>query len=266
MPSRIVTLGLPLQAPDAEAVPQRPPPLLITRCAMRSVFLLAVASFLALTGSAHAADGEPAWNWTGCFGGGHTGGVWAESSEWIVSTPGGAHFGQSLGDHGLSGWIGGVQGGCDYQFSDGFVVGIQGDYDFADAVGSHASAQEFGVAYHSKVKGLASASVRLGYAWDRFLGYIKGGAAWERTDYSASTIVVGTAYTASVTRPGWTIGIGGEYAITRFLSGFVEYGYSAFGTRQIGLTPQIAGLRRASVDIKETASVLRVGLSFRFRT
>ena len=71
-------------------------------------------------------------------------------------------------------------------------------------------------------------------------------------------------YTAEVTRPGWTIGVGGEYAFTDFLSGFIEYGYYDFGTRQIGLTPQVAGLGPAFVDIKETRSVVRAGLNFRF--
>ncbi len=65
-----------------------------------------------------------------------------------------------------------------------------------DAEGSHDSALEFGVAYHSKVKSLASVTGRIGYAWDRFLGYVKGGDAWERDNYWATTIVLGTAYTA----------------------------------------------------------------------
>ena len=151
-------------------------------------------------------------------------------------------FGQSLGGHDANSWLGGVQAGCDYQFAGGFVIGIQGDYAWTDAEGSHDSAREFGVAYHSKVKSLASVTGRIGYAWDRFLGYVKGGGAWERDDYWATTIILGTAYTARETRSGWTIGVGGEYAFTNVLSGFVEYNYYDFGTREIGFTPQIAGL------------------------
>src|SRR5215208_3032486 len=109
-------------------------------------------------------------------------------------------------------WLGGVQAGCDYQFAGSFVIGIQGDYAWTDAEGSHDSAREFGVAYHSKVNSLASVTGRIGYAWDRFLGYVRGGGAWERDDYWATTIIVGTAYTARATQPGWTIGVGGEYA------------------------------------------------------
>jgi outer membrane immunogenic protein len=71
-------------------------------------------------------------------------------------------------------------------------------------------------------------------------------------------------YTARETRSGWTVGVGGEYAFTNFLSSFVEYSYYDFGTRDIGLTPQIVGLRPAFVDLKATTSVVRAGLNFRF--
>ena len=238
-------------------------------------FLLGTALLMALVSPAIAADMRtpvykvpppviPAWSWTGCYVGGHAGGLWAKQKEWIVRTPGGDFFGQSLGGHDADSWVGGVQAGCDYQFAGGFVIGIQGDYAWTDAEGSHDSARELGVAYHSRVRSLATATGRIGYAWDRLLGYVKGGGAWERDDYWATTIVVGTAYAARETRSGWTIGVGGEYAFTTFLSGFVEYNYYDFGTGEIGFTPQLAGLRPAFVDIKETKSVVRAGLNFRF--
>ncbi len=238
-------------------------------------FLLGTAALIVLAGPALAADMRrpvykapppvvPAWSWTGCYVGGHVGGLWAKATEWVVRTPGGDFFGELLGGHEAKGWLGGVQAGCDYQFAGGFVIGIQGDYAWADAEGAHDSARETGVAYHSKVRSLASVTGRVGYAWDRLLGYVRGGGAWERDEYWATTIVLGTAYTARPTRSGWTIGVGGEYAFTSFLSGFVEYGYYDFGTREIGLTPQVAGLGPAFVDIKETKSVVRAGLNLRF--
>jgi hypothetical protein len=52
--------------------------------------------------------------------------------------------------------------------------------------------------------------------------------------------------------------------VSNFLSSFVEYNYYDFGTREIGFTPQIPGLRPGFVDIKETKSVVRAGLNFRF--
>jgi outer membrane immunogenic protein len=76
--------------------------------------------------------------------------------------------------------------------------------------------------------------------------------------------LLGTAYTARETRSGWTIGVGGEYAFTNVLSGFVEYSFYDFGTREIGLTPQVAGLGPGFLDIKETKIVVRAGLNVRF--
>jgi outer membrane immunogenic protein len=247
---------------------------IITGAVMRKL-LLGMAALIALVRPAVSADMRapsykasrpllPIWSWSGCYLGGHANGLWAKSQEWIVRTPGAAFFGRSLGEHDVNGWLGGVQAGCDYQFAGGFVVGLQGDIGWTDIEGGHDSALEFGVAYHSKIKSLGSVTGRIGYAWDRFLGYAEGGGAWERDNYWATTIVLGTAYTASETRSGWTIGIGGEYAFTNFLSGFVEYNYYDFGTRQIAFTPQVTGLGPAFVDTKETKSVVRAGLSFRF--
>lgn len=241
---------------------------------MRKIFL-GIAALMALGGPAASADMRapvykapppiaPVWRWTGCYVGGHVGALRTNVDDWIVRTPGGAFVGQSLGDHDARSWIAGVQGGCDYQFVGSFVIGVQGDYAWTDAEGRHDSAREIGVAYHSKAKSLSSVTGRVGYAWDRFLGYVKGGGAWQRDEFWATTIVLGTAYIARETRPGWTVGIGGEYAFTNFLSGFVEYNYYDFGTRQVSLTPQVAGLGPAFVDIKETTSVVRAGINFRF--
>jgi outer membrane immunogenic protein len=99
---------------------------------------------------------------------------------------------------------------------------------------------------------------------DRLLGYVRGGVAWQRDDLWATTTILGTAYAAGSTRPGWTIGVGAEYAFNRSLSSFVEYGYYNFGTSKVEFTPQVAGLSKAFVDITQTTNVLRVGVNYRF--
>lgn len=238
-------------------------------------FLLGICALMVVVSPAISADMRatvykapppivPVWSWTGCYIGAQGGGLWTKQEEWIVRTPGAAFSGRSLGGHDADGWLAGVQAGCDYQFAGGFVVGIQGDYAWTNAEGSHDSALEFGVAYHSRTKSLATITGRFGYAWDRFLGYVKGGGTWERDDYWATTIILGTAYTASETRPGWTIGVGAEYAFTNYLSGFVEYSYYDFGSHDVAFTPQVAGLGPAFVEIKDTTSTVRAGLNLRF--
>ena len=240
---------------------------------MRTV-LLAVAILTALAGQLFVgdawagglagADMPPPVRWTGCHVGGHAGVAWGNSDKWIPRTPGGAFEGVSLGGHGVDGFIGGVQAGCDYQLQNGVVLGAGGDYGWTQADGTHPSTRETGVFYHSETQALASLTGRLGYAFDSVLVYVEGGPAWERVDYSAATTQIGTAYRASDTREGWTVGAGGEYAFSERVTAFVEYAYYDFGTDRITLDPQYTFLPTAFVDIEDTANVIRAGVNLRF--
>lgn len=201
--------------------------------------------------------------WNGCYAGLHAGGLRGEAEDWTVKTPGGTFFGQSLGSHDLSSAVGGVQGGCDIQVSR-FVLGISADYGWADADGQHASALETGVFYSSEIRGTGAVTARVGHSWDRFLGYVKAGVAWQRDIYKARTTQIGTAYRAEETRSGWTVGLGGEYYVTERFTVFAEYEYRDYGTDTIGLTPQIDGLGPASVAITSRTNLLRAGVNLRF--
>ena len=157
-----------------------------------------------------------------------------ERPEHLVRSRAAAFFGQSLGGHDADGWLGGVQAGCDYQFAGGVVIGIQGDYAWTDAKGSNVNLVAPFITDQTRVKSLATVTGRIGYAWERFLGYVKGGGAWERDEYAITTATSVDA--AAETRRGWTIGVGGEYAFTNSLSGFAEYNYYDFGSRDLTFT------------------------------
>lgn len=244
---------------------------------MKKFLLAGVALSAFIAGPAMAADlpvRAPAYkspppivtyfSWTGCYIGGHVGGVWVQK-DWSVGA-GDPFFagGQNFGSHDANGWLGGAQLGCNYQVG-GWVFGIQGDYAWTDASGSGADALN-GIAFpgasiSSNVKGLASVTGRVGYAWDRFLGYVKGGGAWEKDEYSAvAGPFVGSA---SQTRSGWTVGVGGEYAFTNNFTGFIEYNYYGFGNKSVTLVTPIGGIYDV-VDIKENKSVVKVGLNWKF--
>jgi hypothetical protein len=93
-------------------------------------------------------------------------------------------------------------------------------FRFRSAPAFHVSPLFPGFINHTKVDSLASVTGRVGYGWDRFLGYVKGGGAWERDKYDFSNgVIIGTL---EDTRSGWTIGIGGEYAFTNFVTGFTS--------------------------------------------
>jgi outer membrane immunogenic protein len=243
---------------------------------MKKLLVAGIAVSALLGGAANAADlARPVpvpvyrpppvvvtyFTWTGCYVGVNAGGVWA-NKEWINAVPGFAAT--SLGTHSANGWLGGAQGGCNYQTGN-WVLGIQGDYDWANATGSNANIL-FPITNQSSIRSLSSVTGRVGYAWDRFLLYAKGGGAWEHDDYS---VLIGgfTLATASETRSGWTVGIGGEYAFLDWITGFVEYDFYDFGTRTNTFntcTVAACGAVTFPVDVKDTKNVVKVGLNFKF--
>ena len=234
---------------------------------MKKMLLAGTALATLVSGSAMAADLRPArapiytkapmmapaFSWTGCYVGGNAGGLWSNET-WSLATTGAAQSTQNI-----SGGLAGGQIGCNYQVST-WVFGIQGDYDWANASGSAADAAFAGAMDQSNVKSLASVTGRAGYAWDRFLGYVKGGGAWVNDNYSV-TSAAGLVASGSETRNGWTLGVGGEYAFTDWLTGFAEYDYYNFGTTTDTLT---GPLGTATSNIKQNVSVAKGGVNFKF--
>jgi outer membrane immunogenic protein len=245
---------------------------------MKTLFGAGVLSALLISGAAMAADmpvkavykAPPVeyFSWTGCFIGGNAGGLWARK-EWASRDQffaGAAPIpvGTSYGTHDLNSWVGGVQAGCDYQFGGGFVIGIQGDYDWSNANGSSNNLLSVTSGDRSRIRSLASVTGRIGYAFDRALLYVRGGGAWERDNYEFYTLTTGTFFAnASETRGGWVVGAGLEYAFTNMFSGFVEYDYYDFGTRTNNFVLVNGGVG-PSTDIRERKSVIRLGLNLRF--
>jgi outer membrane immunogenic protein len=243
---------------------------------MKKLFMAGVALTALAAAPATAADiARPVYkapppvvavfSWTGCYVGAHIGGLWARK-DWSRSAGdtffGNLPAGASFGSHDADSWLGGFQAGCDYQFAGAFVVGIQGDYAWTDAEGSNVNVSVPIANDRSSIRSLSTITGRVGYAWGRFLGYVKGGGAWERDRYDITSAGT-TFFTASETRSGWTLGVGGEYAFTDSLSGFAEYNYYDFGTRQNTFAFATC-CTTALIDVKETKSVVRAGLNWRF--
>jgi outer membrane immunogenic protein len=238
---------------------------------MKKMLLVATAIVTVVSGSALAADMSkpppapmyskapmiaPAYSWTGCYLGGNIGGLWT-TTNWTV-----AANGQAITNQNISGFLGGGQAGCNYQVSS-WVFGVQGDYDWTNANTATADMAAVTLTDHTNIKSLASATGRVGYAWDRYLGYVKGGGAWENENYSTTFTATGATFsTASETRTGWTVGVGGEYAFTDWLTGFAEYDYYGFGTKTNTFTTSVPSTQLA--NIKETQSVAKAGFNFKF--
>jgi hypothetical protein len=74
------------------------------------------------------------YSWSGCYFGGQLGQMWARQ-DW-TDRMGPPAFGRSSGNLDATGFVGGVQGGCNYQTGP-IVFGVQGDYLWANARGSN---------------------------------------------------------------------------------------------------------------------------------
>jgi len=256
---------------------------------LKALLLAGTAAFLG--GSALAADlparmpvKAPAvaaapYSWTGCYIGGHAGAGWGRTA---ISDPNatGSPFGPitrtpdaTIGMHDTGAVVGG-QVGCDYQFASNWVVGLAGDFSWAKIDGQ-ANDPFFGgkdgvnpLTLESHTNFLASATGRVGYAWDHYLLYAKGGAAWSHNKYAVNNFDCSFAFqpcfaSASETRMGWIAGGGLEWAFVRNWSVLVEYDHYGFGTKGVTFVDAVHGgslLFNEKLDF----DVVKVGLNYRF--
>lgn len=188
----------------------------------------------------------PVFSWTGFYVGGHIGYGWSQ-------------FSADGDSRTAKGFLGGVQGGFNYQI-DQFVIGVEGEYAWANV---KADEPLFAGTLTLKNDYFASAAGRLGYAFDRILLYGKVGAAWTRDKWDATDGFGGTA-TATSARTGWLFGAGVEYALFESISVKLEYNYLMFPQ----VTPIFATGGGLTVDgsagVKLNTQLVKLGLNYRF--
>src|SRR6185436_20499852 len=126
-------------------------------------FVLGVAALAAMAAPAFAADMQPrpytkapaytapqvVYNWTGFYIGGHAGGAFAGNNSLQGSD---ARF------------LGGVQGGFDYQFAPNWVMGAEAQYSWLSG-NAVSAAFPNGYLYTNDRRGIGSVTGRLGYTW-----------------------------------------------------------------------------------------------------
>src|SRR5665811_1945669 len=108
----------------------------------------------------------PAYNWTGFYVGINGGGGWGHS-DW--SNPSGT------ADAKLSGSLVGGTLGYNYQVGQA-VFGLEGDIDWSNIRGTATCGVTFSCT--TRDSWLGTARGRIGYAFDRFLPFVTGGAAF----------------------------------------------------------------------------------------
>jgi outer membrane immunogenic protein len=220
---------------------------------MKRLFL-ALVSVAALTGTAAAADLSrpmpqpyykapvvaPAFSWTGFYIGLNGGGGFGRSA-W-----------DSTGSFNTSGGLVGGTIGYNYQIGQA-GIGLEGDVDWANINGT--TNNLCGLGCKTKDSWLSTVRGRLGYAADRFMPYITGGAAFG--DIKAST--PGFAG-ASTTNAGWTIGAGLEFAVAQNWSLKAEYLYVDLGKLNCGISCGAA----VTDNVSFTTNLVRAGVNYHF--
>jgi outer membrane immunogenic protein len=169
-------------------------------------------------------------------------------------------FGDEGSHHASGGTIGG-QVGYRWQMAS-WVFGLEAQGNWADFRGSNASLQFLGQANQTKIDSFGLFTGQWGYAWDRTLLYVKGGAAVTDNKYTAiSTLppLVGID-TARETRWGASLGAGIEYAFAPGWSLGFEYDHLFMGNRDVS-SP--TGFLIAD-HIKEDVDLFTARLNYKF--
>ncbi|MDE2332608.1 MAG: porin family protein [Bradyrhizobium sp.] len=186
------------------------------------------------------------YNWTGFYIGGHVGGAFA-------------------GDNSLQGsdgrFLGGVQGGFDYQFASNWVIGAEAQYSWLTGDNNTGVLLPSGALVSGNTDQLGSVTGRLGYAWGPTLLYAKGGYAW-RDDPHYGVSIGGTpaAFTTDGNhRDGYTLGAGLEYMFATNWSAKFEYQYYNFGNTTFTSPASVAGAR-----FQDDEHTVKAGLNYRF--
>jgi|SRR5665213_1835018 len=224
--------------------------------------LLGTAAMIAFAAPALAADlpartytkapaytaPQAVYNWTGFYIGGNVGGAFA-------------------GNNSLEGsdgrFMGGVQGGFDYQFAPNWVIGAEAQYDWLSNNSNGGVAFSGGSTATANTSQLGSATGRLGYTWGPTLLYAKGGYAWRNND---NINVMSGGFPAAFTtggdrKDGYTVGAGLEYMFAPNWSAKLEYQYYNFGNTTFGAgsPPDVIGTR-----FRNDENTVKAGINYRF--
>jgi outer membrane immunogenic protein len=202
-------------------------------------------------------------DWSGLYLGIHGGAGWSKSSSELTGPRGLQALVDTLGipdsgSYDLDGFLAGGHVGLQRQFG-GLVLGVEASFTGGRLRDSSTTAFDgvlglpplAGVAWDgettssTKIGEIFTATGRIGYAWDRWLGYVKGGYASAKVSNSSFTSVDVTACAlfacaqasgggstrSDARHDGWVVGGGFEYMITPNVTFGLEYNYIDLGAK-----------------------------------
>jgi high affinity Mn2+ porin len=232
---------------------------------MKGLFFAGIV-LIALAGCARAADlsgaisvkAPPAatlyYDWTGFYVGGHVAYSVGRANS-TLSDPD-----PTAASNSFSSLYGGVQAGYNYVAPSRLLLGIEADVTFPNffedgAIFTGGTTQ--GTTVTDQIDYIATLRGRFGYAFDHWLIYGTGGAAWSQARFREIPGVASDEDKILRTRTGWALGLGTEVAIAPNWTARIEYLYDRFGT-VAGVFPSGTAYR-SDFDIQ----TLRLGLNYK---
>jgi len=195
-----------------------------------------------------------AYDWTGIYIGAHIGGGFSYRN-WALVDGAAAEAGDAA--------MAGGQIGLNYQIGK-WVLGAEGDLSWGNLKDESLCPDGTNTCW-TRQTWLATVTGRMGYAFDPGLFYLKGGAAFTRSDFfKTAQIPSASDESGGDRRNGWTVGAGMEYALGRGWALRLEYDYLAFGSRSVSLTNVATGVFAENVVVRQTAHEVKLGLNYLF--
>lgn len=193
---------------------------------------------------------QAAYDWSGFYAGINGGGA-TSNIDWNEDG-----FGDEGSHHATGGTFGG-QIGYRWQASS-WVFGLEAQGNWADFTGSNISLQT-GFQNQTKIDAFGLFTGQVGYAWDRALFYVKGGAAVTDNKYNVFTAPGGSLVdNANETRWGATVGAGFEYAFVPNWSLGLEYDHLFMGNNDVMF------FSGTGDHIKEDVDLLTARINYKF--
>jgi len=272
--------------------------------AISTVLLTQLASAADLPRKAPPAPFPPPPSWTGFYVGANIGGGWGNRDVgYTPNDPLSAGIfptGFPLTSFDMSGVVGGLQLGYNWQFNRNWLVGFETDFDWSDVRGSGSSplsnpnlangAPPLAINADEHIKWFGTVRARLGYLpTDNLLVYATGGFAYGKVEHTANIFngssfifggtappfalncLTGVCYAGSSnhTSTGWTVGGGIEYAFWQKWTVKADYLYIRLDDSSVTMLATSVPIGAATPSInanfgRTNINVARIGVNYRF--
>jgi outer membrane immunogenic protein len=237
-------------------------------------FLLGAIGAVAMAAPAFAADLPartyteapppvlaPMYDWSGFYIGANGG--WGESRNcWGIVPVAGAVI-----PDGCLSKSGGLLGGqVGYRWQTGQAVfGLEALGDWANIHASHVSVFNPAFTTGTSLDGLGLFTGQIGYAWNATMLYVKGGAAMTSNSAFINSTIGGVGIaSASSTRWGGVLGIGGEYGFSPNWTVGIEYDHLFMGDANNSFSVANPLLAGAANRISQDVDMVTLRLSYKF--